>query len=252
MSSDPTERPQSAHPPWPTKAHTARVTRRVLPIKRQRPLHQEAVDRLRDMIVEGDIAAGERLNEALLAERLQISRTPLREALKILANEGLVDLLPGRGARASALSAETVSELFEVIAGLERLAVELAAARMTTKELERLQRMHERMAVLHAAGDRRAYSDLNRAIHCAIVAGAKNRILQSSHQSLMIKARRGRFTALASQARWIEAMEEHNRLMAMLLARDSSGAGEILLHHDLRTAEVVRDMIAGSAPQPSG
>jgi DNA-binding GntR family transcriptional regulator len=216
---------------------------RVVPIARARPLHEEVCDRLRDMIIEGEIATGERLHEISLSEILRVSRTPLREALKLLANEGLVDLLPGRGARVSALSPEGVGELFEVVGGLERLAVELAATRMTARDLERLQRMHDKMAKHFAAGERHAYFALNHEIHVAIVAGSKNQTLVTTHAALMVKARRGRYAALASEQRWKEAMEEHEALMGALRGRDSRRAGEILFLHDRRTGETTTAML---------
>jgi DNA-binding GntR family transcriptional regulator len=107
------------------------------------------------MIVEGDLAVGERLHDANLAATLQVSRTPIREAIKLLATEGLVDLLPGRGARVSDFSIDDIKQLFEAIAGIERSACELAAERMTDRDLEKLQRLHERMARHHASRDRR-------------------------------------------------------------------------------------------------
>ena len=223
-------RPATAHPP-PKR------------LVRQRPLHEAAVDRLRDMIIEGDLRVGERLHELNLAEALNISRTPVREAVKLLASEGLVELLPGRGARVAALSAKTIGELLEVIAGVERHACELAAERMTARELDRLQRMHERMAQRHRSGDLHDYFKLNNEIHVAIVACANNAILETTHASLIIKARRGRHAALASQARWSEAMAEHELLMQAFVDRDGRKAGEIMFQHDLRTREVVREML---------
>jgi DNA-binding GntR family transcriptional regulator len=212
-------------------------------IRRQRPLHEEVIDRLRDMIVEGDLGVGERLNDAKLAEILNVSRTPIREAVKLLASEGLVDLLPGRGARVAGLSLESIGELFEVIAGLERHACELAAVRMSARDLDKLRRLHERMAAHHRAGERRDYFKLNSEIHLAIVLASRNAILQATHAALMVKARRGRHTALASHERWVEAMAEHDRLMGALAARDGRRAGEIMLQHDRRTGEVVRQML---------
>jgi DNA-binding GntR family transcriptional regulator len=222
----------------------ARLPRRpIAPIGRPRPLHEEVVARLRDMIVEGELETGERLHEIDLSEVLNVSRTPLREALKLLANEGLVDLLPGRGARVSALTPESVGELFEVVSGLERLAVELAATRMTGRDLERLQRMHDKMAGHFSAGQRHEYFALNHEIHVAIVAGSKNQTLIAAHGALMVKARRGRYTALASEQRWKEAMAEHEALMEALRRRDGQRAGEILFQHDRRTGETTREML---------
>jgi DNA-binding GntR family transcriptional regulator len=216
-------------------------------IQRQKPLHEAAVERLRDMIIEDDLAVGERLHDAYLAEILNVSRTPIREAIKLLASEGLVELLPGRGARVAALSIESVRELFEVIAGIERHACELAAVRMSSRDLEKLQRMHARMAKHHRAGERHDYFKLNHEIHLAIVAASKNAILQSTHASLIVKARRGRYTALASQARWIEAMTEHELLMKALRDRDGRKAGEIMLAHDRRTGVVVLELLQSEA-----
>jgi len=213
------------------------------PIGRARPLHEEVVDRLRDMIIEGVIPAGERLHEINLSETLNVSRTPLREALKLLANEGLVELLPGRGARVSQLTPEGVGELFEVIAGLERLAAELAASRMTARDFERLRRMHDRMAVHFEAGERQDYFALNHQIHLAIVAAARNGTLTATHAALMVKARWGRYSALASAERWAEAMSEHNALMAALEQRDGRLAGDILCKHDRRTGETTEQML---------
>lgn len=212
-------------------------------ITRPRPLHAEVVDRLRDMIVEGEIAAGERLHENNLAQTLRVSRTPLREALKLLANEGLVELLPGRGARVVRQTQEGVMELFEVISGLERFAAELAAVRMTGRDLERLKKMHERMAIHFQAGERREYFALNHQIHIFIVAAAKNATLAATHAGLMVRARWGRYTALASNERWNEAMAEHETLMEALAARDAASAGDIMFQHDRRTGETTRAIL---------
>jgi DNA-binding GntR family transcriptional regulator len=205
------------------------------------------VDRLRDMIVEGEIAAGERLHENNLAQTLRVSRTPLREALKLLANEGLVELLPGRGARVIRQTQEGVMELFEVISGLERLAAELAAVRMTGRDLERLKKMHERMATHFHAGERHEYFALNHQIHIFIVTAAKNATLAATHAGLMVRARWGRYTALASNERWSEAMAEHEALMEALAARDATRAGEIMFQHDRRTGETTRAILRQAA-----
>ena len=205
-------------------------------IVRAKPLHESAAERLRDMIVGGRLQIGERLHEANLAAVLRVSRTPIREAIKLLATEELVDLIPGRGARVSGFSIEQVRELFEAIAGVERNASELAAERMTEREFDKLKRLHERMARHHAAGERQPYFRLNQEVHLAIVAAAKNATLQAIHASLINRARRARYGALASHARWIEAMEEHERLMAALADRDGPLAGAIMHEHDLGTA----------------
>src|SRR3954469_16418423 len=97
----------------------------ILPISR-RPLHEEAVERLRELIVQGQLAPGQRLNERLLCQQLGISRTPLREAIKLLASEGLVALLPNRGSQVATLEAGRLAETLAVMGALEALAGELA------------------------------------------------------------------------------------------------------------------------------
>jgi DNA-binding GntR family transcriptional regulator len=97
-------------------------------------LHDEILTRLRDHIVEGNIADGGRVPERQLCEMLKISRTPLREALKVLASEGLVELLPNRGARVRPLSEQDLGELFDVMGGLEGLAGRLACENITDAE----------------------------------------------------------------------------------------------------------------------
>ena len=230
-------------------AVTSQSERRpVAAIVRAKPLHETVVERLRDMIVEGELASGERLHDANLARILQVSRTPIREATKLLATEGLVDLLPGRGARVSELSIEDILDLFEAIAGVERHACELAAERMSERDLDKLQRAHKRMARHHSAGERQPYFKLNHEIHLGIVAASKNATLQAIHASLMSRARRARYAALASHARWIEAMGEHDLIMAALTARDSRRAGEIMRQHDLGTA---LSIVAALKPRPN-
>jgi DNA-binding GntR family transcriptional regulator len=98
-------------------------------------LHDQVASRLRQMLVEGRIAPGAKLNERELCEVLEVSRTPLREAIKMLAAEGLVELLPHRGAIAVELDEQAVRNTFEVMGGLEALSGELAAQRITDAEL---------------------------------------------------------------------------------------------------------------------
>lgn len=207
---------------------------------RRRPLHDEVVERLRDMIVEDQLAQGERVNEADLCERLGISRTPLREALKVLAAEGLVDLLPRRGARVARLSALQLGELFEVLSGIERTAAELAALRMSAKDLAHLWRLQQRIERHHQARHRHDYYRENHALHEAIVAFSGNSILKEVHARLLVRVRRPRFMALLSQERWDESVREHDEILAALEAKDALRAGELMYRHVARTGEVVR------------
>jgi DNA-binding GntR family transcriptional regulator len=203
-------------------------------------LHAQAVDRLRDMIVEGELASGSRIVEAALCEALDISRTPLREALKVLAAEGLIELLPHRGARVTVVTAAEAGDLFEVIASLEGLAAELATSRMTAADLERLEALHLRMEQHHAARRRHDYFQLNHETHRLIVALSGNAVLAVTHERLLVRARRARYLAILSQERWDEAMREHHEIMVVFRARDSARAGALWRRHVQRTGEVVK------------
>jgi DNA-binding GntR family transcriptional regulator len=202
-------------------------------------LHHNVTERLRDMIVENELPAGERIDEKALCDLFDISRTPLREALKVLASEGLVELLPNRGARVAQMTEREVVELFEVASGLECMAAELAAQRATEKELAELRRVHESMLRYYKAGRRSDYFRLNQRVHNTIIALAKNDVLTESHQSLMTRIRRARYQAIMSQERWDESVQEHEDLLAALEARDGPKAGAILRAHVLETGEAV-------------
>jgi DNA-binding GntR family transcriptional regulator len=218
-----------------------------VPIRR-RPLHDEATERIRDMIVEGQLAAGEWINEAELCQRLQISRTPLREALKVLATEGLVELVPRRGANVARLSVREVVDLFEALGGIEGLAAELAAARMSEADFEQLRQLQTRIEQRHRAGDRLRYFHENQDLHIAIVRCSGNSAIIGIHARLIARVRRARYQAILSEARWNAAVEEHAQILAALEKRDARRAGELMRHHVAHTGDVVRKSMDERVP----
>lgn len=200
------------------------------PINR-RPLHAEAVDRLRDLIVQGQLAPGVRLNERLLCERLGVSRTPLREAIKLLAAEGLVDLLPNRGAVVSPVDARAIAETMEVMGALEGLAGELACRRASPARLAAIRTLHDRMLARYAQGDLAGYFRYNQAIHHEIVAAAGNAKLAASYGQLNANVRRVRYMANLSRERWAAAVAEHEQIIGALEARDVQRLRRLLQDH---------------------
>jgi DNA-binding GntR family transcriptional regulator len=223
-----------------------RVLRRDEPIAR-RSLHDEVVERIRDLIIEGELAPGARVPERLLCERFGISRTPLREALKVLAAEGLVQLLPNRGARVVALSAATVAEHFEVLAGLEALAGELACRRIGKRELVPIRRAHDAMVKSFAKADLSSYFKLNQEIHQRIVDAAGNATLKDLHEALAGRVKRARFMANLSEERWRQAVLEHEAIIEALEARDADGLARILKQHLRNKAEAVMQAMLDTA-----
>jgi len=206
-------------------------------------LHEDATARLRSLIVRGDLAPGEPLIEADLSEALGISRTPLREALKLLASEGLVELRLNRSAIIAPIRQDEVKDLFEAVSGIERVAAELAALRMTERDLEKLDHLQERMERLHDTGKLRDYFELNQQIHGFIVACSGNRALKATHDWLLGRVERARLFALSSQERWDESVQEHRALLAALRQRDADHAGRVLAQHVIRTGIVVLDIL---------
>jgi DNA-binding GntR family transcriptional regulator len=194
-------------------------------------LHGDIVTRLRDLLLEGAVPPGARIPERELCDRFQVSRTPLREALKVLAAEGLVLLLPNRGARAAKLTAKDLQDLFEVCQGLEALAGELACERITDDEIAAVRAAHAAMARHYADGDLAAYYGRNRFIHEAIVAAARNPVLASLYDSVTARIRRARYVTPMTPTRWAIAVSEHEGILNALARRDGLGLSHILRAH---------------------
>jgi len=216
-------------------------------------LHQEVTAHVREMIFSGELAGGDRVPEKRICERLGISRTPLREALKVLASEGLLNLLPNRGARVARLTADAVEELFPVMGALEALAGEMACARASDAEIAELRALHYQMALHHARGELQPYWALNQRIHEAILAAAGNPTLTMSYNGLAGRVRLARYRANMSQARWDQAMAEHEEMLEALSRRDGARLAQVLRRHlDNKRATVVAALRAGLAGRNEG
>jgi DNA-binding GntR family transcriptional regulator len=226
------------------------MTADVIPIPRA-SLHDHVAQRLRTMLVEGEIEPGAKLNERELAEVLDVSRTPLREAIKMLAAEGLVELLPNRGAIAVALSESDVLNTFEVMAGLEGLSGELAAQRITDTELAEIRAMHYEMLAAYTRADLSNYYRLNAQIHHAINAAAKNPVLTTTYNQVNARLQALRFRSNQDGAKWKRAMKEHDRMIDALQSRDGAALREVLVTHLHNKRDVViAQLRASGKPAP--
>lgn len=196
-------------------------------------LHGEILARLRDYVVEGNIPDGGRIPEKLLCEMLGISRTPLREALKVLASEGLIELLPNRGARVKALNTQDISELFDLMGGLEALAGRLACERITSAELEEIETLHREMYGYYLRGERHGYFRCNQLIHERILEAAGNQALEANSRAVMGRIRRVRFAANLDDRgeRWSEAVREHELILDGLRRRAGDELASVLFNH---------------------
>lgn len=210
----------------------------ITPISRNY-LHDEVARALRALIQSGELKPQQRLNEGELADRFRISRTPLREAIKILATEGLLDLLPNRGARVASISESEIDEMLEVIAGLEATGGELACAKITDAELSAIAALHDRMADAYRRRHHLEYFDLNRQIHEAIIAASGNATLQGIYATLSGRVQRARYAAHKTPEQWQGAMADHERMMDLLRARDGAGLARLLRDHVLSKKAVI-------------
>lgn len=213
-------------------------------------LHQATVDRVRDMIFSGELAPGARVPEIALCEQLGVSRTPLREAFKVLATEGLLELLPNRGARVARLTAEQVDEMFPVMAALEALAGELACARITDEQIAEVRALHYQMALHHARGELDDYFRLNQRIHERIMAAAGNPTLAQLYRGLSARIRRARYLANISRPRWDQAMAEHEEILAALARRDGPTLARVLRSHLMNKCQVLKESILALETEP--
>ncbi len=218
-----------------------------------RMLNAAAAERLREMIVHGSLAPGARLNERELTALLGVSRTPLREATRMLASEGLVDLLPNRGARVAALNVETVRHTLAVMGVLEALAGELACANASDTAIAEIRATHYEMLADHARRDLDSYFKRNQAVHLMIIDAAGNPVLSQLYRSLNDQVRRVRYMANLSQSRWDQAIAEHNDIMDALGKRDATRLKVMLadhLAHKLTVVSQALTAIANSASAP--
>jgi len=228
------------------------MTAEVISIPRA-ALHEQVALRLRQMLVESRIPPGAKLNERELSEVLQVSRTPLREAIKMLAAEGLVELVPNRGAIAVSLTEADVLNTFEVMAGLEAQSGELAAARVTDEELAEIRAMHYEMMAAYTRQDLSAYYRLNAKIHNAINAAAKNPVLTATYNQVNARLQALRFRSNQDGDKWKRAMKEHDRMIEALAARDGTAMRAVLLQHLQNKRDVVVEQLrAENAPQAAG
>lgn len=195
--------------------------------------------RLREMITQGELAAGARLNERALCEKLGVSRTPLREAFRQLAAEGLVSLEPNRGAQVVALSEDDIRESFEVMSGLEALSGELACRHITDAELAELRALTFEMLACHARNDLPAYYRLNRQIHDLINLAARNRLLTQTYQTLNLRIQNLRFRSNFDREKWGQACQEHLAMVEALAQRDAAKLNALLRAHLKHKGEAV-------------
>jgi len=224
----------------------------VIPSIDRQGLSAAVCARLRDMIVEGVLAPGTRLNERVLCEQLNVSRTPLREAFKTLAVEGLIALQPNRGAVVAQMSAPEIEQTFEVMGALEGLSGELACARALDDEVAEVRALHFEMLAAHVRRDLPSYYKLNHAIHDRINAMARNPVLTETYQQINARIQSLRFRSNFNQDKWDLAVKEHGAMLDALERRDGNAMRLILQQHLRNKRDAVLAVLRAAQASPSG
>lgn len=202
-------------------------------------LHGTVLAKLRSMILRCELVPGTRISEKDLCTRFGISRTPLREALKVLASNGLIDLLPNRGAWVPPLREGEVAEVFDVLSIIERRAGELAAARLSDRDLRELAALHGRLVAQAGAGDTEKSLRTDLQIHRKLVDVAGSATLASVHDGLAVRVERARYMVGSSRARVLEALAEHDAILKAAVMRDPARIADELHTHCVKTRDAV-------------
>ena len=210
-------------------------------------LYHEVAERLRQLIYEHELKPGEWIDEEALAVRYGISRTPLREALKVLHAEGLVTLMPRRGCFVSELTAEDLDQIFPVMALLEGRCTYEATRRATAADVERLEALHAQLERYAAAGDVDRYYDTNYAFHEEGQRLAGNPWLQRTITEMRKLLRLVRHRQLKAPGRLQASLDEHREIMRAMRERNPEAAERHMNEHLMRQ----RAALAGAAATPT-
>ena len=205
-------------------------------------LHDDVAQRLRDQIFAGLLTPGSLVDEVALCEQMQISRTPLREALKVLCAEGLMRHEPRRGCFVREVTERDLDEIFPVIALLEGRCAYEAARHANPADLQALEVLHERLVAHARAGQIAEYYLANYAIHEAIITLADNHWLAQVIGDLRKILKLARLQSLRAPGRLEQSLSEHLTVFAAIKARDSEGAEAAMKTHLLRQREALRDI----------
>lgn len=206
----------------------------------ERPvLHTQVIDELRGIITRGELAEGKRVPEAALCERLGVSRTPLREALKVLAAEGFVELRPNRGAVVVPIDSDAVAALFELKGAIEYMIGLKLPERIKPVELARIEAIHQRLKGCQQRADASAYTLENHNFHAALAAAIRNDAVVQTYSRLQQKILRARLAVNEDPSQLARSVDEHEGIMAMLRAGAARDLAFRLEEHNRRTGEAI-------------
>lgn len=217
--------------------HTKNMTR-IAPTA----LYQEVAERLRQRIFAHDLTPGDWIDEQKLAEQYGISRTPLREALKVLAAEGLVDLKPRRGCYVTEISRQDIDDIFPLMAMLEGRCAFIAVQLAKPADIRDLKAIHDKLELAAKENRIDAFFEANQEFHRRIQELTNNRWLLSVIQDLRKVLKLSRLHSLSLEGRLQQSLEEHRVIMAAFEAGDAEQAEKSMHDHLLYGREALAKM----------
>lgn len=205
----------------------------LVPIKldNYKPLRELVFESLREAILNQQLEPGERMMEIQMAEEMGVSRTPVREAIRKLELEGLVVMVPRKGAYVAGLSLKDVADVFEIRRALEGLAAELAVDRITDDELENLERYLVKISEEIDRGDLNKVIETDTDFHTLLYQASRNQRLSQIINNLREQIQRFRATSLSNPGRMKEAVEEHRKIVEAISSRDGETARRLAQEH---------------------
>ena len=208
----------------------------------KKTLHQEIANTLRDMIMSGELKEGDKIKEDQLCELMGISKTPLREALRVLSAEGLIRLVPNRGAYVSTPTFEEIKEMFDVMSVLEGECARASAQRMTEKDFVTLNKLHEKLEESFRQRNQKDYIRINNSYHTLLQELAGNRILNQIINGLRQKILLYRFQSLNLPERFEQSIREHRDLLEAFRKRDPGKAEDLMRHHLIMQCKALEEL----------
>lgn len=206
-------------------------------LKKHKTLREQIVSSLRESIVKGELRSGQKLTEPELAEKLGISRTPIREAFRQLESEGFLTVIPRRGAVVSSLTRKEIQEFYEIKSLLEGYAARVAAERITKKDIDKLKKLNEQLEALIEVDDVEAFFRKNNEFHNTFIALCGNEKLLEIRRNLVQKFLRFRLQALAVPGRLMGSVKQHRLIIRALAKKDGRLAEAIVIKHSLQSGE---------------
>ena len=208
----------------------------------KKTLHEEIANNLREMIMAGELTEGDKIKEDELCTVMEISKTPLREALRVLSAEGLIRLIPNRGSYVTTPTFEEIKEMFDVMSVLEGVCARTAAKKMSTGDFKKLEEIHHQLEKNFRLKDQKQYIHHNNLYHAFVQELAGNKTLNQIVNGLRQKILLYRFKSLNLFGRFEQSIQEHRELLEAFRNRDAAKAELLMKSHMKKQSEALEKL----------